>query len=93
MIDVRNIHSLSDFVRNTKSHMQWLKESKAPEVLTVNGRAEIVVQDAESYQAIIEELERARFIESLVAAEADYEAGKGRPAKEVFAELKARYDV
>jgi hypothetical protein len=80
MIDVRNIYSLSDFVRNTKSHVQRPKDSKAPEVLTVNGRAELVVQDAESYQAMLDELERARFIESLVAAERDYEAGKGRPS-------------
>lgn len=93
MIDVRNIHPLSDFVRNTKGHIQRLKDTKAPEILTVNGRAEIVVQDAESYQAMLEELERARLIESLVTAEREYEAGKGRPATDFFAEAKARYGL
>jgi len=91
MLDVRSIHPLSDFLRNTKTHMQRLKESKTPELLTVNGRAELIVQDAESYQAMVEELERARFIESLVAAERDFAAGKGRPAGEFFAEAKAKY--
>ena len=93
MLDVRSICPLSDFVRNAKSNVQRLKESKAPEVLTVNGRAEIVVQDAETYPSMVDELERTRFVESLVAAERDFEAGKGRPAGGFLAEIKARHDV
>lgn len=72
--------------------MQRLKESKGPEILTVNGRAEIVVQDAESYQAMVEELEKARFLASLLAAEKDFESGKGRLASEFFSEIKAKYE-
>ncbi|AIE86818.1 hypothetical protein [Fimbriimonas ginsengisoli] len=73
--------------------MQRLKESKAAEVLTVNGRAELVVQDAESYQEMLEELDKARLIESLLVAERDYEAGKARPAGEFIAEMRAKYGV
>jgi PHD/YefM family antitoxin component YafN of YafNO toxin-antitoxin module len=93
MIDLRDIHPLSDFVRNTKKHVERLKESKTPEVLTINGRAEIVVQDAESYQAMLDELEKARFVESLIAAEKEFEAGKSRPASEFFSEMKTKYGV
>ncbi len=93
MLKIQSIHPLSDFLRNAKAHVQRLKASKTPEILTVNGRAEIVVQDAESYQALVEEVERARFIESLVVAEKEYEAGGGRSAKDVFAELKAPYEA
>ncbi len=42
MLDTRHIHSLSDFVRNPKAHVARLKETRTPEVLTVNGRAEVV---------------------------------------------------
>ena len=45
MIQLADIHSLSDFQRNTKEHLQRLKRSGRPEVLTVNGKAEVVVQD------------------------------------------------
>ena len=54
MLDTRQIHSLTDFLRNHKAHVARLKETKAPEILTVNGRAEIVIQDAESYQDLLD---------------------------------------
>ena len=59
MLDVREIHSVTDFLRNHKSHITRLKETRRPQVLTVNGRAEVVVQDAESYQELLDRLERA----------------------------------
>ena len=46
MLDTREIHSLTGFLRNHKAHVTRLKETHAPEVLTVNGKAEVVVQDA-----------------------------------------------
>ena len=46
----RDIHSLTDFKRNTTEFVQRLKQTKHPLVLTVNGKAELVVQDVESYQ-------------------------------------------
>ena len=45
MLDTRQIHSLTDFLRNHKAHVARLKETKAPEILTVNGRAEVVIQE------------------------------------------------
>ena len=88
-----NTHPLSDFVREAEAHIAQIKGSRSAEILTVNGRAEVVVQDVESYQAMLVELERGRFVDSLVDAERDYEEGKGRPAEEFFAEAKARYGV
>jgi len=91
MLDDQNTHPLSDFVQNTKIYVQRLKKTKGPELLTVNGRAELVVQDAESYQAMVDELERARFVQSLVSAEKDFDSGKSRPANEFFTEIIAKY--
>ena len=62
MISTRNIHSLSDFQRKTREHIERLKRTGEPEVLTVNGRAEIVVQDAEAYQCLLDRLDRAEAI-------------------------------
>lgn len=49
MIDVRDIYSLSDFQRKTREHIRRLKHTGRPEVLTVNGKAELVVQAAGAY--------------------------------------------
>lgn len=57
MIQTQNIHSLTDFQRNTASHLRALRASGLPEVLTVKGKAELVVQTAEAYQALLSKLE------------------------------------
>jgi PHD/YefM family antitoxin component YafN of YafNO toxin-antitoxin module len=75
MLDAREIHPLTDFLRNHKAHVARLKETHAPEVLTVNGKAELVIQDAESYQRL---LDRLRHMEILAAIqEGMASAGRG----------------
>lgn len=59
MLDLRQVFSLTDFLRNHKLHVARLLESKNPIVLTVKGRPSLVVQDAVSYQELLERLERA----------------------------------
>ncbi len=50
--------SLTDFKRNVKHFIERIKATKSPLVLTVNGRAEVVVQDASAFQEMIDKLER-----------------------------------
>lgn len=57
MIRPEDIGSLTDFARNTKAHLRRLKRSGRAELLTVNGKAEVVIQNATAYQRLIEELE------------------------------------
>lgn len=85
MLDIKeDIQSLTDFKRNTAEFMQQLKQTGRPLVLTVNGKAELVVQDAASYQAALEAAEDAKTFRALLSAK----AGKGRPVTEVLAELR-----
>ncbi|MEA5594493.1 type II toxin-antitoxin system Phd/YefM family antitoxin [Rivularia sp. UHCC 0363] len=58
MINLDNIHSLTDFKRNVKQFIERIKVTKSPLVLTVNGRAEVVVQDASAFQEMMDKLER-----------------------------------
>jgi PHD/YefM family antitoxin component YafN of YafNO toxin-antitoxin module len=60
MIDIRDIHSLSSFQRKTRAHIRRLRLTRRPEVLTVNGRAELVVQDAAAYQDLMDTLATRR---------------------------------
>jgi prevent-host-death family protein len=59
MIDLENIHPLTDFKRNVKQFIERTKATKSPLVLTVNGKAEIVIQDAVSFQEMTKRLEIA----------------------------------
>jgi PHD/YefM family antitoxin component YafN of YafNO toxin-antitoxin module len=59
MLDLRQVYSLTDFLRNHREHIARLSESRAPIVLTVKGKAAVVVQDAAAYQDLLERLERA----------------------------------
>jgi prevent-host-death family protein len=65
MISLKDIESLTAFKRNTTEYVKKIKKSGTPLVLTVNGKAEIVVQDAESYQRMLEVLDRAETIEAV----------------------------
>ena len=54
MLDLtKDIRSLTEFKRNTTELVDNLKRTKHPLVLTVNGKAELVVQDAQSYLSLI----------------------------------------
>lgn len=60
MIKTSSFKPLSDVVRNTKSHIAKLKETRSPEILTVNGEAAVVVQDVASYEEMEALAEQAR---------------------------------
>ena len=88
MIDlVHDIQSLSHFKRNTPKVMAKLKKSGRPLVLTVNGKAEAVVQDVASYQKLREWAERAEMMQFLAESKADVDAGRTVPAREFLLSL------
>jgi PHD/YefM family antitoxin component YafN of YafNO toxin-antitoxin module len=60
MIKPEDIGSLTDFARNTKAHLRRLKRTGRAELLTVNGKAEVVIQNASAYQQLLEELEQLK---------------------------------
>lgn len=92
MVKTSAIKPLSDFVRNTKLHVETLKTTQEPEILTVNGEAAIVVQDAESYQEMATLAEQARQDARLQTAMAYFrEGGKGISADDVFEKLDVKY--
>jgi PHD/YefM family antitoxin component YafN of YafNO toxin-antitoxin module len=66
MLDIsRDIDSLSNFKRKTSQFIQQLKATGQPVILTVNGKAELIVQDAKSYQKLLELVDRLEAIEAI----------------------------
>jgi len=84
----RDIRSLSDFKRNTGELMEQLKETGDPVVLTVNGRAELVVQDAAAYQRLIEGTEEAGALEGIRRGLEDVKHGRVQPARKALDEIR-----
>ncbi|HZL56650.1 MAG TPA: type II toxin-antitoxin system Phd/YefM family antitoxin [Bryobacteraceae bacterium] len=93
MFDTREIHSLTDFLRNHKVHVARLKETQAPEVLTVNGKAEVVVQDAASYQTMLDRLHHMEAVAAIQEGMASAERGELKPAAQVLDEMRAKYGL
>ena len=58
MFRPEDIGSLTDFARNVKARLDRLRRTGRPELLTVNGKAEVVVQSAAAYFRLIASLEK-----------------------------------
>jgi hypothetical protein len=87
MIAVKDIRSLTDFQRNTKAHLRRLKSTGRPEVLTVNGKAELIVQDAAAFEDMLEA------ICGIQRGLNEMKAGKGEPARKVLDRIRARHKI
>jgi prevent-host-death family protein len=91
MLDLANdIRSLSDFKRRTAELLERVRQTGHPMVLTINGRAELVVQDAAAYQALLDRIEA---IEGIQRGLEDVRAGRTKPARQVFDRLRRRHGI
>lgn len=89
----RDIHSLSSFKRNTVEFLEQMKQTGKPVVLTVNGKAELVVQDAESYQKLLDALERLEAIAGIKQGLEDVETGRTSSLTEFEQEMRQKYGM
>ena len=66
MLDItKDIQSLTNFRRKSGEFIKQIKKSKRPVVLTVNGKAEVVVQDAKVYQRLLDAAARTDVFEAI----------------------------
>ena len=89
----RDIMSLSTFKRDSNKVMRQMKKTKEPIVLTVNGKAAVVVQDAEGYQSLLDLKERSEIIEVLRQRLSSLDSRKGRTADEFFTEFFGKNNI
>lgn len=83
-----DIQPLTTFRRRSGEFLRQLKKTKRPVVLTVNGKAEAVVQDAAAYQQLLDIAARADVHEAIRQGLEDVARGRTRLAREVFAEMR-----
>ena len=70
--------------------MEKLRVTKEPIVLTVNGKASVVVQDAQSYQELLDRLELLEASAGIRKSLEEFSQGKGIPLDEAFQQLQAK---
>ena len=75
---------MTTFRRNPGKFLKQLKKTRKPLVLTVNGKAEAVVQDAEAYQRLLDIAAQADVSEGIRQGIADVKKGRVRPAREAL---------
>lgn len=93
MVNLKDIYSLTEFQRNAKEHVRHLKETGRPEVLTINGRAELVVQDAEAYQQLLDLAAHAEAIVGIQRGLKGMYEGTGENAESAFESLRRELGV
>ena len=93
MFRATDVHSLTEFQRGTREHIHRLRESGRPALLTVNGRAEVVVQEAGAYQALIDRLDRAEAIAGINRGLVTMRRGEGIPAHEGLESLRSELGI
>jgi PHD/YefM family antitoxin component YafN of YafNO toxin-antitoxin module len=89
MLDIsKDIRSLSDFKRKTGEFTGRMRRSGHPVVLTINGKAELVVQDAASYQKLLDRIDELEALDGIRRGLADVEEDRVTPVKEFAREFR-----
>ncbi len=89
----KDIQAMTTFRRNPGKFMKQLKKSKKPLVLTINGKAEAVVQDAEAYQRLLDIAARADALEGIRQGAEDMKKRRMRPAREALEMFRSHHGI
>ena len=85
----KDIRPLTEFKRDTPRFISRLKETGRPSVLTVNGKPELVVMDAQAWQDIQDQIEYARTVAGIRKGLDQARDGQGIEASAFFEKLDA----
>jgi prevent-host-death family protein len=94
MLDItKDTQSLTAFRREFREFMKQLKKSKRPVILTVKGKAQAVVQDAEAYQRLLDLAAGADVFEAIRQGLDDVANGRTRPARVAFEHIRQKHGI
>jgi prevent-host-death family protein len=89
----QDIRSLTDFKRHTVGLMKRIKARRRPMILTVNGKAAVVVQDAFSYQKLVTTLDQADMLASVHAGLQQADHGEGIPLEAFEKKMRRKHGI
>lgn len=85
--------SLTDFKRKSADAIKQLRKNGEPLVLTVNGEAQLIVQDVQAYQQLVDALDRAETIAGIRRGLEEAERGETMPIEQAFEELRRKHGL
>lgn len=83
----KDIRPLTEFKRDTAAFTKRLKETQEPAILTVNGKASLVVMDAQAWQDMQNRLEYNDTVTGIRKGLAEIDKGEGQEANAFFETL------
>lgn len=90
------VNSLTAFKRDTQGYLERIQKSGEPIALTINGKAAVVVQDAASYQDLVEKAQAAEkqaFVQAVMEGIDDAKAGRTVDARTAVKKLAKKYNL
>ena len=85
--------TLSEFKHTSAAAIRRMKKNGEPMVLTVNGEAEVVVQDFASYSRLVEALDRAEAIAGIRRGLEAVAQGETVPVEEAFENIRRKHGL
>jgi prevent-host-death family protein len=76
--------SLSEFRQNPAEVLDSLGRNHRPVILTEDGKPKVVVQEADSYQKLLDTIDELEAVEGIRRGLADMEAGGTQPLREAM---------
>jgi len=89
----QDIQALTTFRNNSAALLQQLKKSKRPLILTVNGKAAAVVQEAEAYQHLLDIAAQADASEGIRQGREDIAKGRVYPARDALKAFRRKHGI
>src|SRR5262245_3041129 len=94
MSDPKHVSPLSDFLRDHAALLDRRRQTRLPELITIDGKPEFVIQDAESYQQLVELADQFDSRNKIGAAIERMHAGvPGIPVTQALADIRRRIDA
>jgi len=93
MLKPSRTHPLSQLQQEAPALLEQFKTDKTPIVLTVDGKAAAVLQDADSYQQLLDKIEQLETLVGLRKSLEEFEQGKGIPLDRAFQHLQEKHDL
>lgn len=88
-----DIHSLTEFTRRTPEFVEQIRRSGRPMILTVDGRAELVVQDAAAYQRLLDLIDQAEALDAIREGMEQAASGRTMPVREALEKLRRKHGI
>lgn len=86
-------YALAEFATHAHDHLARLKATGQPEILTLEGEGEVVVQDTSAYQILLDRLDALETVAAARESMAEYGRNEGVAAREGLDSLRDKHGI